>query len=283
MEIDGEFPGGFFWGDYMSVTTTENFVMGAVKAKGESEMNNAASEPHVQDLCKFLISMGAEIEGVGSSHLKIKGVDNLRGTDYTIISDHHEITTFLALGAMTGGEVEVEDVPRKHFGLIVNTFEKFGVEIKFDGDVAIVEENQDLRVKQPFTANFIVKVESAPWPYFPTDLQPLMMALATRTEGQVLFWNKVYEGANRWVSELMKFGVKVLACDPHRVLIWGGLPLEATKVKAPDIIRATVALFMVAQTIEGRSIIYNAGTIKRAHPDFVGKMQKLGADIKWLE
>ncbi len=277
------FSGGDFWADYMSVTTTENFIMGAVKSKGSSTMNNAASEPHVQDLCNFLISMGADIEGVGSSCLRINGVDNLSGTDYTIISDHHEITTFLALGAMTGGRVEVEDVPEEHFGLIANTFEKFGVEICFKDGRAIVEESQNLQVRQPYTSNLIVKVEAAPWPYFPSDLHPLMMALATQTEGQVLFWNKTYEGANRWVPELMKFGVKLLACDPHRVLIWGGIPLQSAEVEAPDIIRATVALFMVAQTIDGKSIIRSADPIKRAHPHFVEKMRSLGADIKWEE
>jgi UDP-N-acetylglucosamine 1-carboxyvinyltransferase len=282
LKINERFDGGNFWADYMSVTTTENFIMSAVTAKGTSVMKNAASEPHVQDLCKFLISMGAEIDGVGSSCLRIKGVENLKSTDYTIIPDHHEITTFLALGAMTGGRVEVEDVREDHFGLIVNTFDKLGVKIKFEGDVAIVEEGQELRVQETYTSNLIPKVEVAPWPYFPSDLEPLMMALATKTEGQVMFWNKIYDGAHRWIQELSKFGVKLLPCDPHRALIWGGLDLKPATVQAPDIIRATVALFMVAQSINGQSVIKDANPIRRAHPHFVKKMHSLGADIKWL-
>jgi UDP-N-acetylglucosamine 1-carboxyvinyltransferase len=226
--------------------------------------------------------MGAEIDGVGSSCLRIKGVENLKSTDYTIIPDHHEITTFLALGAMTGGRVEVEDVREDHFGLIVNTFDKLGVKIKFEGDVAIVEEGQELRVQETYTSNLIPKVEVAPWPYFPSDLEPLMMALATKTEGQVMFWNKIYDGAHRWIQELSKFGVKLLPCDPHRALIWGGLDLKPATVQAPDIIRATVALFMVAQSINGQSVIKDANPIRRAHPHFVKKMHSLGADIKWL-
>ncbi|MEA3357565.1 MAG: UDP-N-acetylglucosamine 1-carboxyvinyltransferase [Patescibacteria group bacterium] len=282
-KIQDRFRGNNHWPYYISVTTTENFIMAAVLAKGTSILMNAASEPHVQELCTFLNSIGADIKGIGSSKLKIRGVDQLEGTEYTIGSDHHEITTFLALGAMTGGKIVVNKVSAQHFPLIISQFKKLGVEIEMANGQAIVEENQKMEIVQPYTKNMITKIECHPWPYFPVDLIPLLMALATKSKGQIMFWNKMYEGANLWVPKLMSFGAKVLLCDPHRVLIWGGIPLKPAVVDAPDIIRATVALFMVAQSVKGKSIINNAGVIKRAHPGFVDKMVTLGADVEWEE
>jgi len=281
IEAKNGLKGNSLWQDYMSVTTTENFAMAASLAKGTSIMVNAASEPHVQDLCNFLVSMGADIEGIGSSTLTINGVSKLHGTEFTVSSDHHEITTLLALGAMTGGQVRVTNSIPHHFPLINKTFEKFGVKIKYDGDTAYTDKNVKLKVVEPFTKNLLQKVEAAPWPYFPTDLLPLMMALAVKAEGNSMFWNKLYEGGLFWIPEMIKFGAHIVMCDPHRVIIFGGKELKPTEVDAPNIIRATVALLMVALTIEGESIINNADTIKRAHPNFVENLQKLGADIKW--
>jgi len=275
--------GGSLWQDYMSVTTTENFAMAASLANGTSVMVNAASEPHVQDLCNFLVKMGANIEGIGSSTLTVHGVKELHGTEFTISSDHHEITTLLALGAMTGGNVRVNNAIPEHFQLINKTFAKFGVEIKYDGDTAYSVNNGQLRVVEPFTKNLLQKVEAAPWPYFPADLLPLIMALAVRAEGNSMFWNKLYEGGFFWIPEMIKFGAHIVMCDPHRVIVFGGKELKPTTVDAPNIIRATVALLMVALTIEGESVILNADTIKRAHPNFVENLQKLGADIRWDE
>ncbi len=275
--------GGSLWQDYMSVTTTENFAMAASLANGTSVMVNAASEPHVQDLCNFLVKMGANIEGIGSSTLTVHGVKELHGTEFTISSDHHEITTLLALGAMTGGNVRVKNAIPEHFQLINKTFAKFGVEIKYDGDTAYSVNNGQLRVVEPFTKNLLQKVEAAPWPYFPADLLPLIMALAVRAEGNSMFWNKLYEGGFFWIPEMIKFGAHIVMCDPHRVIVFGGKELRPTTVDAPNIIRATVALLMVALTIEGESVILNADTIKRAHPNFVENLQKLGADIRWDE
>lgn len=274
--------GGFLWQDYMSVTTTENFVMAAVYAKGESTMVNAASEPHVQDLCNLLVEMGAEIEGIGTSKLTVKGGKKLHGADFTISSDHHEITTLLALGAMTGGEIRVEKSEPQHFPLILKAFKKFNVEIKYEGDTAIVRENQKLEILQPYTKNMLQKLEAAPWPYFPADLLPLMVALAVKSEGSIMFWNKLYEGGFFWIPELIKFGAHVVMCDPHRIIIYGNKPLKEATVDAPNIIRATVALLMVALTIEGESVIRNADSIKRAHPNFVENLNTLGADLEWV-
>lgn len=273
--------GATLWQDYMSVTTTENFIMAACLAKGTSVMINSASEPHVQDLCKFLISMGADIEGVGSSTIKVKGVEKLSGTTYTVSSDYHEITTLLALGAMTGGEVSVNNAVPQYFGLIKKTFHKFSVDILYNGDTASVKRNSTLKVLQPYTKNILQKVEAAPWPYFPADLLPLMMALAVKAEGNSMFWNKLYEGGFFWIPEMIKFGAHIVMCDPHRVIVFGNKPLSPAEVNAPKIIRATVALLMVALTIDGESIIYDADAIKRAHPNFVENLQTLGADVKW--
>src|SRR5690625_2802115 len=168
LRLDGRFRGNHFWQDYMSVTTTENFAMAAALADGESELVNAASEPHVQELCRFLVSMGAEIDGIGTSVLRISGVERLRGKEATISSDHHEIVTFLALGAMTGGEIRVGEVVREHFTLINRSFAKLGVEVEFENqNTALVRAGQLLEIQEPFTSNLLPKIEAAPWPYFP--------------------------------------------------------------------------------------------------------------------
>jgi UDP-N-acetylglucosamine 1-carboxyvinyltransferase len=275
--------GEFLWQDYMSVTTTENFIMAAVKAKGNSTMVNAASEPHVQDLCQLLLSMGAKIEGIGTSKITINGVDRLHGTDFTISSDHHEITTLLALGAMTGGEIRVKNAEPEHFPLIRKAFEKFSVKIEYEGERAIVKQEEKLRIIQPYTKNLLQKLEAAPWPYFPADLMPLMIALAVKSEGSMMFWNKLYEGGFFWIPEMIKFGAHIVMCDPHRIIVYGNKPLKATTVDSPNIIRATVALMMIALSVEGESVIKNADSIKRAHPNFIENLNKLGADLKWIE
>lgn len=275
--------GGELWQDYMSVTTTENFVMAAALARGKSIMVNSASEPHVQDLCHFLVRMGAKISGIGSSTLIVEGVEKLHGTEFTISSDHHEITTLLALGAMTGGSVRVTNAIPHHFPLINRTFAKFGVEVKYDGETAYTKNKGKLKVVEPYTKNLLQKIEAAPWPYFPADLLPLMLALAVKSEGNIMFWNKIYEGGLFWIPEMIKFGAHIVMCDPHRVIVFGGKELRPATVDAPNIIRATVALLMVALTIEGESIIRDADSIKRAHPNFVENLQKLGADIEWVD
>jgi len=187
IDTSGGLKGGSIWLDYMSVTTTENFLMAATMAEGKSSLTNAASEPHVQDLCNFLIEMGAKINGVGSCKVEVEGVEQLHGTDFTISSDHHEITTLLALGAMTRGDVRVTNAEPEFFPLISRSFEKLGVNIKYEGDTAIVNGKQDLKVLEPYTKNLLQKIEAAPWPYFPADLLPLMIALSVKAEGSIMF------------------------------------------------------------------------------------------------
>ena len=281
LRLKKRFVGTRHWPDYMSVTATENFVMAAVLADGESVLLNAASEPHVQDLCEVLAAMGAEIDGIGTSKLTVRGVKKLRGGSFTINTDHHEVVTFLALGAITGGEVRVKNSLPHHFDLINRSFSKLGVQIEYEGTTAIVRKNQKLIIEQPFTTNLLAKIEAAPWPYFPVDLLPCMIALAVRAEGAVMFWNKVYEGGFTWMSELSKFGAHVVVSDPHRITVFGAKPLRPTVVEAPYIIRAAVALYMVAASIEGQSIVKNADTIKRAHPAFVENLRSIGAQVEW--
>lgn len=281
MSLKGRFQGGRHWPDYMSVTATENFVMAAVLAEGESVLLNAASEPHVQDLCAVLAGMGAKISGLGTSQLTVTGVAKLKGGVFTINTDHHEVVTFLALGAITGGEVRVKNAVPHHFDLINRSFAKLGVAVEYDGDTAFVRKNQKLVVTEPFTSNLLPKIEAAPWPYFPVDLLPVMIALAVRAEGTVMFWNKVYEGGFTWMSELSKFGAHVVVSDPHRITVFGARPLRPALVEAPYIIRAAVALYMVAASIPGQSVVKNADTIRRAHPNFVENLRSLGAKVEW--
>jgi UDP-N-acetylglucosamine 1-carboxyvinyltransferase len=281
LSLKDRFQGARHWPDYMSVTATENFVMAAVLADGESVLINAASEPHVQDLCTVLTAMGARISGIGTSQLTVTGVKQLKGCTQTINTDHHEVVTFLALGAITGGEVRVKHSLPHHFDLINRSFAKLGVAIEYDGDTAVVRKKQKLVVTEPFTTNLLPKIEAAPWPYFPVDLLPCMIALAVRASGTVMFWNKVYEGGFTWMSELSKFGAHVVVSDPHRITVFGARPLRPTTVEAPYIIRAAVALYMVAASIPGKSIVKNADTIKRAHPNFVENLRSLGAEVEW--
>ena len=278
----GRFRGTRHWLDYMSVTVTENFAMAAALAEGTSTLVNAASEPHVQDLCAALAAMGARIDGIGTSMLRIEGVDRLHGASIEIGTDYHEVTTFLALGAITGGEVRVRRSVPHHFDLITRSFGKLGVGITHEGDTAIVRAGQPMVIERPFTPNLLPKIEAAPWPYFSVDLLPLLIALAVRCEGTIHFWNKVYENGFSWMPELAKFGAHVMVSDPHRIIVFGNRPLRAATVDSPYVIRAAVALTMVAASVPGRSVVRNAEIIRRAHPNFVENLRALGADLEWV-
>jgi UDP-N-acetylglucosamine 1-carboxyvinyltransferase len=275
------FRGARHWLDYMSVTVTENFAMAAAVAKGTSTLVNAASEPHVQDLCRALVLMGARIEGIGTSMLAIEGARRLHGATIEIGTDYHEVTTFLALGAITGGEVRVLRAVPRHFDLITRSFAKLGVNVEHEGDTAVVRRGQARIIEVPYTSNLLPKIEAAPWPYFSVDLLPLMIALSTRCRGTIHFWNKVYENGFSWMPELAKFGAHVLVSDPHRIVVFGDKPLRPAVVDSPYVIRAAVALTMVAASIPGRSVVRNAEIIKRAHPRFVENLRSLGADLDW--
>ncbi|MGJ7494696.1 UDP-N-acetylglucosamine 1-carboxyvinyltransferase [Variovorax sp. RT4R15] len=269
------------WLDYASVTTTENFVLCAVGANGTSTLTNAASEPHVQEFCRFMVGLGARIEGIGTSRLTVHGGATLGGGEFRFDEDFHEITTFLALGAITGGDVMVRNSAPAQFPLIDRTFAKFGVQITHEDGWSRARSAGPLQVQTPFTSNVLTKVEAAPWPYFPVDLLPIFIALGVRAQGNAMFWNKVYDGALGWTGELSKFGAHVFSSDPHRLITFGGNPLTPAVVESPYIIRVAIALFMVAASIEGRSEIRNATPIRRAHPHFVENLRQLGAQVEW--
>jgi UDP-N-acetylglucosamine 1-carboxyvinyltransferase len=271
------------WLDYASVTTTENFVLCAALARGRSTLTNAACEPHVQEFCRFLMSLGARIEGVGTSTLTVIGVARLSGGEHRFDEDFHEITTFLALSAITGGEVRVKNPLPQQFALIDRTFAKLGVFISHEHGWSRAVVEGELKVREPFTRNLLQKIEAAPWPYLSADLLPIFIALGVRAHGSVMFWNKVYDGALGWTSELAKFGAHAFQSDPHRVVTFGGKPLAAAEVESPYIIRVAIALLMLAASIEGCSVIRHAAPIRRAHPRFVENLSALGARIVWRE
>jgi UDP-N-acetylglucosamine 1-carboxyvinyltransferase len=276
----GRLCGNRHWLDYASVTTTENFVLCAVLAAGASVLTNAASEPHVQELCDFLVRLGARIEGVGTSRLTIAGVDRLGGGEYTFAEDFHEIVTFLALGAITGGDVTVKNSVPEQFPLLDRTFAKFGVTLVHQDGWSRAVTDGAMRVRDPFTRHLLQKVEAAPWPYVPADLLPIFIAIGVKAEGSAMFWNKVYDGALGWTAELSKFGAHAFLSDPHRMVTFGGKPLSPAEVESPYIIRVAIALLMIAASIPGRSVIRNAAPIRRAHPRFVENLRELGARIE---
>jgi UDP-N-acetylglucosamine 1-carboxyvinyltransferase len=283
VRADGGLKANHHWLDYASVTTTENFVLCAALAAGTSTLMNAASEPHVQEFCSFMTLLGAHIEGLGTSRLTVHGVARLRGGEFRFTEDFHEATTFLALGAITGGDIVVKNSAPEQFPLIDRTFAKFGVQVVHDGGFSRAVVDGPLRVKEPFTKNILQKVEAAPWPYLPVDLLPIFVALGVRAEGSTMFWNKVYDGAMGWTSELSKFGAHAFMADPHRIVTFGGKPLAAAEVESPYIIRVAIALLMVAASIPGRSVIRNAAPVRRAHPRFAENIRALGAQIEWVE
>lgn len=271
------------WLDYASVTTTENFVLCAALAHGTSTLMNAASEPHVQEFCNFMTLLGAQIEGIGTSRLTVHGVARLGGGEFTFAEDFHEAVTFMALGAITGGCITVKNSAPEQFPLIDRTFAKFGVQVVHEGGWSHTVVDGPLRVKEPFTRNILPKVEAAPWPYLPVDLLPIFVALGVRAEGSMMYWNKVYEGAMGWTSELSKFGGHAFQSDPHRIITFGGKPLSAAEVESPYIIRVAIALLMLACSIPGKSTIKNAAPVRRAHPRFAENIRALGAQIEWVE
>lgn len=283
VRVDGGLRANDHWTDYASVTTTENFVLCAALAQGTSTLMNAASEPHVQEFCQFMLMLGARVEGLGTSRLTIHGVDKLKGGEFSFAEDFHEIVTFLALGAITGGDVRVKNSHPEQFPLIDRTFAKFGVQIIHEDGWSRHVSDGPLKVKEPFTRNILQKVEAAPWPYLPVDLLPIFVALGVKAEGSMLFWNKVYDGAMGWTSELQKFGGHAFMSDPHRIVTFGGKPLTPAEVESPYIIRVAIALLMVAASINGRSVIRNANPVRRAHPHFAENIGKLGVKVDWVE
>lgn len=280
VERRGPIRGVDIWPDYASVTATETFVMIASVAEGTSHLNNSASEPHVQALCDMLAAMGADMDGIGTSKLTVRGVGTLRGTVARVPDDHHEVATFLAIGAVTGGKLTVETDMSPHMTLILRQFGKLGMEFEVE-EGRITATGWTRRITEPYTAEMLPKIEAAPWPYFPADLLPHAIGVSVGCSGDIMFWNKVYEGALGWSAELLKFGARVHLSDPHRLVVFGGNALRPATVEAPYIIRVVVALLIAAMQIPGESCIKNADPIRRAYPHFVEKLTALGARVRW--
>lgn len=268
------------WAEYASVTATETFLMIAAMADGTSVLTNAASEPHVQALCHMLVSMGAKIDGIGTSRLSVTGVESLGGAEARVPDDHHEVATFLALGGVSGGRVTVETDILDEMPLILDQFAKLGLRFE-TGPGRVTVTGWTREVTPPLTRQMTPKIEAAPWPYFPADLLPQAIGVAVGCHGDVLFWNKVYEGAMGWTAELAKFGVRAHLSDPHRLIVFGDNRLKPAEVEAPYIIRVVVGLLIAAIQIDGESRILNAEPIRRAHPNFIDNLTALGADIRW--
>ncbi len=269
------------WLEYASVTTTENFILSALTVSGTSQIVNAACEPHVQEMCTFLELCGARIDGKGTSMVTVERVGELGGADYSFTEDFHEIATFLALAAVTGGDIAVRNAHPEHFMLIDRTFSKFGAEVRHEDGWSRLKAPAELTVEENFTSHLITKVEAAPWPYIPADLLPIFIALGVKAKGQMMFWNKVYEGGLTWHTELSLFGAHTLLCDPHRLITFGGDRLAPATVTSPYIIRVAIALLMTASSIDGESTILDADPIRRAHPGFIDNFVSLGAEVRW--
>jgi len=272
------------WLREMSPTATENVVTLATRISGTTRIVGAASEPQVQDLCNFLVESGASIHGIGSSVLEITGGKPLTPpASHELLSDHYEITTFLALGALTGGEVRIKKAIPQHMRGIVSVFNKFNVSVEYEGDAAIVHGGQQIKIMEK-EGRGTLAIKAQPWPALPVDTLPLFIALSLKAEsGQALFHNWMYDAGLFWTSELQKYGVNVVMCDPHRVIINAGNQLRGATIEAPYIIRAVVALVMAGMIAEGESTILNADALYRGHPHFAENLKRLGAEIEEIK
>jgi len=271
-----------FWLDEMSPTATENALLLAAALPGKSEIIGAASEPQVQDLCRFLETAGVKINGIGSSCLTVAGGYKSRSFSYKLFSDHYEVATFLAFAALTGGKIKVRNLQPGLFVKINEVFSRFGIEIKYEKDSAIVDDGQKIKIISRDRDLLVIKAQ--PWPGLPVDLLPLFIPLAIAAEkGQVLFHNWMYEAGLFWTSELMKLGANIVMCDPHRILVISGAKLKGETMEAPYIIRAVVAMVMAGMIAEGESRILNADVLYRGHPHFSENLKKLGAKIEEIK
>jgi UDP-N-acetylglucosamine 1-carboxyvinyltransferase len=267
--------------DETSVTGTENAVMAAVMASGTTTILNAASEPHVQDLCKFLNSMGAKIEGIGSNLLTIHGVKTMHGTDYTIGSDFMEVGSLIGLAAVTRGELEILDAQPENMRMSRHVFGKLGIRWETDGNTIFISSHQDLKV-MPDIGGMIPKIDDAPWPGFPPDLVSIMIVTATQVEGTVLVFEKMFESRMFFVDKLVSMGARIILCDPHRAVITGPTRLRGLELTSPDI-RAGMALVLAALCAEGTSIIQNVIQVERGYENLPERLRKLGARIEILD
>jgi UDP-N-acetylglucosamine 1-carboxyvinyltransferase len=267
--------------DEASVMGTENVVMAAVLAEGETVLGNAACEPHVQDLCRFLVSLGARIEGIESNVLRINGVEQLRGGSWRIAPEHIEVGSFIGLAAATGGDLTIEDVEPRDLISILPTFEKLGVAVEVGETSLRVPPGQRLVVRDDLGGQ-IPKIEDGPWPAFPADLTSIAVVTATQAQGTVLVFEKMFESRLFFVDKLVAMGARIILCDPHRAVITGPAQLYGERLTSPDI-RAGMAMLIAALCAEGTSTIGNVGEIDRGYERIDERLRGLGAAIERID
>jgi UDP-N-acetylglucosamine 1-carboxyvinyltransferase len=267
--------------DEASVTGTENAVMAAALASGETLIGNAACEPHVQDLCRFLVSLGARIEGIGSNLLRIEGVDGLGGGSFRICPEHIEVASFIGLAAVTGSEITIEDTVPDDLAPILPVIARLGVHVDVEGTNVRVPAEQQLAVKDDLGGQ-IPKIEDGPWPAFPADLTSIAVVLATQARGTILVFEKMFESRLFFVDKLVGMGARIIVCDPHRVVVSGPAKLYGQRMESPDI-RAGMAMLIASLCAEGTSTIGNIGQIDRGYERIDDRLRGLGARIERVD
>lgn len=276
-----ELNGKFILLEEASVTGTANIVMAAALAKGKTRIYNAACEPYLQQLCKMLNRMGANISGIGSNLLTIEGVSHLHGTEHTMLPDMVEIGSWIGLAAMTKSEITIKNVNWNQLGVIPNTFRKLGIQLEQSGDDIYIPSQEHYKI-QKFIDGSILTVSDAPWPGFTPDLLSIILVVATQAKGSLLVHQKMFESRLFFVDKLIDMGAQIILCDPHRATVIGlnqEAPLRGTTMISPDI-RAGNALLIAALSAEGKSIIHNIEQIDRGYENIDGRLKAIGADIE---
>ena len=280
-DLSGSLRGAHIHLDEPSVMGTENAVMAASLTPGRTMISNAASEPHVQDLCQFLVTLGASIEGIGSNVLHVTGVDRLGGGRHTISPEHIEVGSFVGMAALTGGDLTIDGIAADDLWPILPVFRRFGIEVELGDDWLRVPPGQEL-VVQDDLGGAIPKVEDGPWPQFPADLTSIAVVVATRARGTVLIFEKMFESRLFFVDKLVAMGARIILCDPHREVITGPAPLYGQRMSSPDI-RAGMAMVIAALCAEGVSTIGDAYQIDKGYERIDERLRALGARIERVE
>lgn len=273
--------GSYMLLDEASVTGTANIIMAAVLAKGTTTIYNAACEPYIQQLCKMLNRMGARISGIGSNLLTIEGVDNLYGTEHTILPDMIEIGSFIGMAAMTSSEIRLKNVSRENLGIIPDSFSRLGISMNFEDDDIIIPRHDHYEI-ETFIDGAIMTISDAPWPGLTPDLLSVMLVVATQAKGSVLIHQKMFESRLFFVDKLIDMGAQIILCDPHRANVIGldnKIQLRATTMTSPDI-RAGVALLIAAMSADGISLIHNIEQIDRGYQFIDKRLNAIGARIE---
>jgi len=264
--------------DEASVTATENAIMAAVLAEGETTIRNAASEPHIQELCHFLNKLGAKIDEIGSNTLKITGVKKLHGGEFTIGADYLEVISFVGAAVVTKGNIRIRNAGVKYLDMVKIVMERLGVTWQVEGDDLIVSNEQKLKIT-PDYGGAIPEIKTNVWPAFPTDLISIVITIATQSEGTIMFHDWMYSGRMYFTDKLVSMGAKIILCDPYRCIVQGPSPLFGENVDSPDI-RAGMALLLAALAADGKSTIRNISQIDRGYADVEAKFKALGAKIE---